>query len=349
MLFSLPDHPTLYAALLQRSHDYEGRAYVGVTSTGIFCRLTRGARKPKSENCRFYGCVSDCLTAGIRACMRCRLLGRLDQTDPTITRLLAQLEVQPMRRWSEADLVQMGLDPSTVRRGFKRHFGATFLQLARQRRVQMGLRALSTGDKVIDAQLTAGFSSPSAFRLAFAQLMGQAPGSLKRDAVLKAGCIDTPLGPMLAVADAKVLHLLEFIDRRALRGELARLRSRTGAEVGMGHSEPMAQVKAELVEYFDGKRAQFEVALAEHGSSFERAVWADLRAIPAGQTRSYGAIAAAMGRPGAARAVARANGANQLALVIPCHRVIGSDGALTGYGGGLWRKQRLLEMERKYL
>ena len=254
-----------------------------------------------------------------------------------------------MRRWSEADLVQMGLDPSTVRRGFKRHFGATFLQLARQRRVQMGLRALSTGDKVIDAQLTAGFSSPSAFRLAFAQLMGQAPGSLKRDAVLKAGCIDTPLGPMLAVADAKVLHLLEFIDRRALRGELARLRSRTGAEVGMGHSEPMAQVKAELVEYFDGKRAQFEVALAEHGSSFERAVWADLRRVPAGQTRSYGAIAAAMGQPGAARAVARANGANQLALVIPCHRVIGSDGALTGYGGGLWRKQRLLEMERKYL
>ena len=349
MLFSLPDHPTLYAALLQRSHDYEGRAYVGVTSTGIFCRLTCGARKPKPENCRFYGCVADCLAAGFRACMRCRPLGRLDQTDPAITRLLAQLEVQPMRRWSEADLVQMGLDPSTVRRGFKRHFGATFLQLARQRRVQMGLRALSTGDKVIDAQLTAGFSSPSAFRLAFAQLMGQAPGSLKRDAVLKAGCIDTPLGPMLAVADAKVLHLLEFIDRRALRGELARLRSRTGAEVGMGHSEPMAQVKAELVEYFDGKRAQFEVALAEHGSSFERAVWADLRAIPAGQTRSYGAIAAAMGRPGAARAVARANGANQLALVIPCHRVIGSDGALTGYGGGLWRKQRLLEMERKYL
>ena len=218
------------------------------------------------------------LPQGFRACMRCRPLGRLDQTDPAITRLLAQLEVQPMRRWSEADLVQMGLDPSTVRRGFKRHFGATFLQLARQRRVQMGLRALSTGDKVIDAQLTAGFSSPSAFRLAFAQLMGQAPGSLKRDAVLKAGCIDTPLGPMLAVADAKVLHLLEFIDRRALRGELARLRSRTGAEVGMGHSEPMAQVEAELVEYFDGKRAQFEVALAEHGSSFERAVWADLRA-----------------------------------------------------------------------
>ena len=179
--------------------------------------------------------------------------------------------------------------------------------------------------------------------------MGQAPGSLKRDAVLKAGCIDTPLGPMLAVADAQVLHLLEFIDRRALRGELARLRSRTGTELGMGHSEPMAQVEAELVEYFDGKRAQFEVALAEHGSSFERAVWADLRRIPAGQTRSYGAIAAAMGRPGAARAVARANGANQLALVVPCHRVIGSDGALTGYGGGLWRKQRLLEMERKYL
>ena len=182
MLFSLPDHPTLYAALLQRSHDYEGRAYVGVTSTGIFCRLTRGARKPKSENCQFYGCVSDCLTAGIRACMRCRLLGRLDQTDPTITRLLAQLDTQPMRRWTEADLDQMGLDPSTVRRGFKRHFGATFLQLARQRRVHMGLRALSTGDKVIDAQLTAGFSSPSAFRSGVCPVDGAGAG------IVEAGC-----------------------------------------------------------------------------------------------------------------------------------------------------------------
>ena len=100
MLFSLPDHPTLYAALLQRSHDYEGRAYVGVTSKGIFCRLRCGARKPKPENCRFYGCVADCLAAGFRACMRCRPLVRLDQTDPAITRLLAQLEVQPMRRWT---------------------------------------------------------------------------------------------------------------------------------------------------------------------------------------------------------------------------------------------------------
>ena len=227
--------------------------------------------------------------------MRRRPLGRLDQTDPAITRLLAQLELQPIRRWTEAGLVQMGLDPATVRRDFKRHFGVTFLQLARQRRVQMGLRGLSNGGKVIDAQLNVGFSSPSAFRLAFAQLMGQAPGSLKWDALLKAGCVDTPLDPMLAVADAQVLHLLEFIDCRALRGELARLRSRTGAEVGMGHSEPMAQVEAEFVESFDGKRAQFEVALAEHGSSFERAVWADLRAILAGQIRSYGAIAAAVG------------------------------------------------------
>ena len=282
------------------------------------------------------------------ACAVAHWVALIRQT-PQLHSCLHSLRFNRCAAGAKQTLFKWGLIRQLCGADFKRHFGATFLQLARQRRVQMGLRALSTGDKVIDAQLTAGFSSPSAFRLAFAQLMGQAPGSLKRDAVLKAGCIDTPLGPMLAVADAKVLHLLEFIDRRALRGELARLRSRTGAEVGMGHSEPMAQVEAELVEYFDGKRAQFEVALAEHGSSFERAVWADLRAIPAGQTRSYGAIAAAMGRPGAARAVARANGANQLALVIPCHRVIGSDGALTGYGGGLWRKQRLLEMERKYL
>ena len=273
MLLSLPDHSTFYTALLQHSPDYEGRAYVGVTSTGIFCCLTCGARKPKLQNCQFFGGVSECLAAGFRACKRCRPLDRLDQTDLGITRLL---DAQPMHRWNGATLAQMGFDPSTVRRTFKRHFGATFLQLARLRRLQMGLRALATGDKVIEAQLMAGFASPSALRLAFAQLLAQAPGSLSQDAALKAGCIDTPLGPMLAVADAQALHLLEFIDSRALRGALARLRSRTGAALGLSRLEPMAQLEAELTQYFDGKRAQFEVPLAEHGSAFTRdSGWTD--------------------------------------------------------------------------
>ena len=150
----------------------KGRAYVGVTSTGIFCCLTCGAGKPKSQNCQFFDGVSECLAAGFRACKRCRPLHRLDQIDPALTRLLDPLKAQLMHRWNEATLVQMGFDPSTVRRTFKRHFGATFLQLARRRWLQMGLRALATGDQVIEAQLTAGFASSLAFRLAFAPLLG---------------------------------------------------------------------------------------------------------------------------------------------------------------------------------
>lgn len=108
------------------------------------------------------------------------------------------------------------------------------------------------------------------------------------------------------------------------------------------------QAGAELDAFFAGRSARFETPLFQEGSGFSRAVWAELRAIPPGTTRSYADIARQIGRPSATRAVARANGANQIALMVPCHRVLGADGGLTGYGGGLWRKQRLLEIERRY-
>ncbi|AMY68576.1 DNA-O6-methylguanine--protein-cysteine S-methyltransferase / transcriptional regulator Ada [Frigidibacter mobilis] len=167
---------------------------------------------------------------------------------------------------------------------------------------------------------------------------------MPRDALLQADWIDTPIGPMIAVADRRSLHLLEFADRKALPAELARLRKMAGG-IGLGRPAPIDQIAAELGAFFAGTSADFATPLALHGSAFTRAVWQILRQIPPGTTRSYGDIARQMGRPEAARAVARANGANQIALVIPCHRVIGADGALTGYGGGLWRKQRLIELE----
>ena len=153
---------------------------------------------------------------------------------------------------------------------------------------------------------------------------------------------------MVAVADRKALHLLEFIDRRALPRELKDLHRRMPNGIGLGRHAATDQVNAELNAYFAGDSAEFATPLALHGSAFTRDVWAALRRIPAGETRSYGQIARELDKPKAVRAVARANGANQLAIVIPCHRVIGADGSLTGYGGGLWRKQRLIELENRY-
>lgn len=347
MMFDLPDDDTLYNVLLARDPGYDGRAFVGVSSTGIFCRLTCPARKPKRENCQFYNDVSACLQAGFRPCKRCHPLSPAAQGDPAVKALLAALETQPEHRWSEEDVIRMGFDPSTVRRTFKRHFGLTFLEMARSRRLALGFTALSAGS-VIAAQLDAGFESPSAFRAAFAKLMGVAPGSLAKDALLRADHIKTPLGDMIAVCDNRALHLLEFADRRALPAEMQRLRKAAKGSIGIGRFATHDQIEAELNAFFARTSDHFATPLALHGTAFTRNVWATLRTIPAGETRSYSAIAAAIGAPLATRAVARANGANQIAIVIPCHRVIGADGSLTGYGGGLWRKQYLIDLEKHY-
>lgn len=347
MLFDLPSDDTLYDALIARDEAYDGHAFVGVSSTGVFCRLTCPARKPKRENCSFFSDVSTCIEAGFRPCKRCHPLAPAADGDPAIKALLAALDSRPTHRWQETDIADMGFDPSTVRRSFKRHFGMTFLEMARQRRLAHGFSALSAG-KVIDAQLEARFESPAAFCTAFAKLLGATPDTFRSDAMLRADYIPTPLGTMIAVCDQTALHLLEFADRKALPAELQRLRKLTKGSIGVGRTSITAQLEAELAAYFAGECYDFTVPLVLHGTTFTKDVWTALRQIPAGQTRSYSAVAQSLGAPNATRAVARANGANQIALIIPCHRVVGANGALTGYGGGLWRKQKLIEIENTF-
>lgn len=348
MLMIRPTFDTLYEALLARDASYDGRMFVCVASTGIFCRLTCPARKPKPENCTFHETVAECIDAGFRPCKRCRPTTPEASADPVVKPLIEALEKRPGYRWGEPDLVRMGFDPSTVRRAFKRHFGMTFLEMARQRRLQEGFSSLAGGSRVIDAQITAGFESPSAFRAAFAKILGQAPGAFSAKPLLFSDWLSTPLGPMIAVTDRTQLHLLEFLDRKAFPAEFRKLQTYAKGEIGLGRTEVTDQIQSELDRFFAGKGSRFETKLALHGSAFTRDVWRELLTIPAGETRSYSDVAAALGRPDAVRAVARANGANQIALVVPCHRVIGADGSLIGYGGGLWRKQRLIELEGSY-
>ena len=158
--------------------------------------------------------------------------------------------------------------------------------------------------------------------------------------------IETPLGDMVAVTDDDSLHLFEFHDRTALPTEMRRIEKRCGA-VTDGTTATSDALSRELAEYFAGTRTTFDARIVQRGSPFTAQVWAALREIPCGETRSYGQIAERIGRPSAVRAVARANGANQVAILVPCHRVIGADGTLVGYGGKLWRKQWLLDHERR--
>ncbi len=164
------------------------------------------------------------------------------------------------------------------------------------------------------------------------------------DALVVAATLDTPLGLMLAGATDAGVCLLEFTDRRMLPSQLKIVERRLGRIVGGRHAH-LERLQRELDDYFAGRRRDFEVPVVAPGSAFERSVWSALRAIPAGETRSYDGLAVALGRRGAARAVGRANGMNRIAIVIPCHRVITSSGGLGGYGGGVWRKEALLALE----
>ena len=175
--------------------------------------------------------------------------------------------------------------------------------------------------------------------------LGHAPHALTGQAELTAAWIDTPLGGMVCVADRDRMHLLEFTERRALPTEMRRLSKAAHGRIGLGRTAMTDRVETQLAAYFAKESCSFDLALAQNGTPFQNLVWAELMRIPMGATVSYSELARRMGRPEATRAIARANGANQIAVVIPCHRVLGADGALTGYGGGLWRKEALLRHE----
>ena len=348
MLNQLPPDDDLYNALLARDRNYEGIVFVGVKSTGIFCRTTCPARKPKRENVEFFPTAKAALLASYRPCKRCRPLGIPGESTTLMRQLTDALESEPDRRWCTEDLRKFGLEPSTVRRQFKQRFGMTFLEYARARRVGLAMQHLRGGTRVIDAQLETGYESGSGFRDAFSRIMGDVPTKASQINILVASWIDTPLGPMVAVADDNHLRLLEFVDRRGLEKEIERLRKRLKAEVVPGRASPISNVKQELADYFAGVSLHFETPIAPIGSAFQNRVWDELLRIGPGQTRSYSEIASAVGKPTAIRAVAQANGANTLAILVPCHRVLGADGSLTGYGGGIWRKQWLLDHEARF-
>lgn len=211
------------------------------------------------------------------------------------------------------------------------------------------MKEIRKGASVIDAQLEAGFESESDFRNAFSKLFGEMPARMNQQTViLKASWMDTVLGPMIAIADDSHLYLLEFVTRRGLEKEVERLRAR-GFAIIPGETPPIHSIKNELNAYFSGTLTQFKTPYRVFGSSFQQAVWRILCEIPYGVTRSYREQAVLLGNPNAFRAVANANGANQLAVIIPCHRIIASDGTLGGYGGGLAVKQWLLDHEKRHI
>lgn len=344
----LPQRDEMYRALVTRDATYDGAFFAAIKTTGIFCRPGCGARKPRPDNVEFFQTASHALHAGYRPCLRCRPLNHTLETPAWVDRLL-KLADKTDQRLRAADLRAASIDPVRAARYFRRHFGMTFQAYHRARRVGQAMKHVRGGSEVTAEAISSGFDSESGFRSAFTKLFGAAPTKLDQSnaQILHARWLSTPLGPMLAVASDRELCLLEFIDRRAIESQLQTLRRRFSAALIIpGNNDLLDRLATQLDEYFAATRKTFDVPLASPGTPFQQSVWTALRSIPAGQTRSYADIAREIRRPTAVRAVARSNGDNRIAILIPCHRVIGSDGSPTGYAGGIWRKEWLLNHER---
>jgi AraC family transcriptional regulator of adaptative response/methylated-DNA-[protein]-cysteine methyltransferase len=345
-LMMLPGPEEMYEAVVNRDPTYDGIFFTAVTSTGIFCRPSCPARKPLRENVEFYASPRDAIDAGYRACRRCRPLEPAGAFPDWLKPFADEIESQPGRRWTDDDLRERGLDPGRVRRWFKTQFGMTFHAYQRGLRLGQAWGQLRNGAAVTRTAFDAGYDSLSGFNDAFQQLAGRAPGASRDALPVTVTRILTPLGPMIAGATDDALCLFEFMDRDRLEKQLKAIARRFPGPLAPGSNHTLATIENEIDRYFDGTLRDFSVPLDTRGSDFQESVWRALRDIPYGETRSYAEQAKAMGRPEAVRAVARANGDNRIAIIIPCHRVIGADGTLTGYGGGLWRKRFLLDLEQ---
>jgi AraC family transcriptional regulator of adaptative response/methylated-DNA-[protein]-cysteine methyltransferase len=331
-------------AYLASDAGYNGLFFTGVRTTGIFCIPSCPARKPRPENVEFFATVKDALFAGYRACKRCR---PTETSAPSWVRdLLNRFDSNEGGRITEAELRDIGLEPARVRRYFLSEYGMTFQAYCRARRLGQVFEGIRKGGPLDDAVFESGFESHSGFRTAFERLFGRPPGDARGTDCVRVSWVETPIGPMLSGATSEGLCLLEFTDRRMLEAQLATVSRRLKLPVVPGETEHLRQLQMELAEYFRAQRRDFTVPMVYPGTPFEEKVWTELLRIPYGETRSYEGLARAIGRPGASRAVGRANGMNRIAIVIPCHRVVNKGGELGGYGGGLWRKRILLDLER---
>lgn len=334
-----------YQALLARASDYVGIFFVGVKTTGVFCIATCRARKPKRENVLFYSSVKSAIDAGFRPCKVCRPTENACSAPADVEKALALLRSDAHGKISDSVLREHQIGPESLRRWFLKHHGMTFQAYQRMLRVNNAMQALKSGRKATETAFDSGYDSLSGFGYTFKKLTGAAPSDLA--SVILIHRFTTPLGPMFVCATDTGVCLLEFTDRRMLETEFGDLQRLCKARIIAGENAHTRQAVKEVEEYFLGIRTAFTVPLDTPGTAFQRDVWQALQQVEYGMTDHYAMLAGKTGRPDAVRAVANATGANRIAIIIPCHRITGKNGAMTGYGGGIARKKWLLEHEGK--
>lgn len=336
------DDEARWRIALAKDRRFDGLFITGVHSTGIYCRPSCPARPPRRENVSFYATPADAEAAGLRACLRCRP-DDVSRDEAAVAQAIQMLRDAEETVTLEELAAVTGYSAAHFQRLFKRAVGLSPAAFARALRMERAEDALSAGGRVTDAVYDAGFSAPSRFYEASEGRLGMTPSAWRdggRGASIHWAVVATSLGPMLVAATEKGVCRLSFGEGGA--DLAARFPQAELIEGGEDFAALFAEVVAAVEKPGDSRHIPLDV----QGTAFQEAVWQELRRIPPGETRSYAEIAAAVGKPGAVRAAGSANGANNVAVLIPCHRVIRSDGTLGGYAYGMAIKQELLERER---
>jgi AraC family transcriptional regulator, regulatory protein of adaptative response / methylated-DNA-[protein]-cysteine methyltransferase len=339
-----------WQAVLTRDANQDGRFVFAVSSTGVYCRPSCPSRRPRRENVAFFHKPDDAEKAGYRACLRCRpkAIGANRQTEvvKAVCRYIEQHLDEPIT------LSRLGSEfhqsPFHLQRSFKAALGISPRAYADSCRMNRLKRNLQAGHSVTRAMYDAGYSSSSRLYERTASQLGMTPDSYRRGAIaapIRYTCTDSPLGRMLIAATEKGICAIQFAD------------SDDELEQGLKHEFPFAvrrrddaalhDWKQNLLRQINGQRLNSSLPLDIQATAFQRQVWTYLQTIPFGATRSYGQVAKAIGQPTATRAVARACATNRIAVAIPCHRVVRTDGDMGGYRWGVERKKALLDLERE--
>ncbi len=330
-----------WTAVLGRDRAFDGRFVTGVLSTGIYCRPSCAARHPLRANVRFFADGAAARAERLRPCKRC-LPDDVSRDEKAVLAAIEAIKASEEPLALAGLAADAGYSMSHFQRLFTRMTGLSPAAYSRALRLERANAALSAGERVTNAIYDAGFSGPSRFYAASEGRMGMTPSAWAgggRGVTICWAVVATTLGPMLVAATAKGVCRLSFNeDGDDLRARFPHADLVEGDAV---FNALLEQVIAAVECPGDASHIPLDV----QGTAFQEAVWRELRRIPKGETRSYAEIAAAVGKPGAVRAAGSANGANNVAVLIPCHRVIRSDGSLGGYAYGLANKQLLLDRE----
>lgn len=341
MTDAMIDPDECWTAVLARDRSYDGRFVTGVLSTGIYCRPSCAARHPARGNVRFFATSAEARAAGLRPCKRC-LPDDVARDERAVLAAIAAIKAAEQPLVLAALAAETGYSPTHFQRVFTRQTGLSPAAYARALMAERAREALTGEGQVTEAIYVAGYSGPSRFYDANRERLGMRPSAWAnggRGVTIHWAVVQTSLGAMLVAATAKGVCRLSFDEGRAA------LETRfPNAELVEGGAD-FAALLEQVVAAVEAPGDFSHIPLDVKGTAFQEAVWRELQRIPPGETRTYAELAAAAGKPRAVRAAGSANGANKVAVLIPCHRVIRTGGALGGYAYGLEIKHKLLEKE----